>query len=422
MQAITPPRIGGICLGHQTKWEMCIRERVVPFLVLVNIALNPFTHTTAIREISFYSAVALLLFYFYRYRDWRFLKTPLTLPFALFTGWAVIELFWALDISKSFHDIRSHLLKYIVLFLLLTIFFNSRAKIRLLFWTIIISVLISGFYDMYTFYMVGGNSFFTRMCIPNHQLPVGPLGFMALFAIALVVHLWRTGDGFGSKYILTVCFGMLFLILFVTQMRSLIVALPFVIVALFWDNKKLLLAVILIVIFCLYFFLTQVRSFDDKESNSERLALNYMSLLIVKEYPITGTGFSISPPRKELIDYEALRAQIPQKFRFVPDNYNTHHNSWLGLVARLGLIGLLLSTFIVIRVVRMCFTGIKQHDNREVRLTGQLCLGLIFLFSIYGLFNEVFMHLLELPLSVVFAMIALLSCEIQKSNNPEIVN
>ncbi|MEI6609313.1 MAG: O-antigen ligase family protein [Deltaproteobacteria bacterium] len=422
MQAVTPLHIGGMCLSHPTKWERNIWERVVPFLVLVNIALNPFSHSTAIREVSFYSAAALLIFYFFRYRDWSALKTRLTLPVVLFTVWTFVGLFWALDVSASFHDIRSHLLKYIVFFLLLTIFFNSRAKIRLLFWTIIISVVIAGFYDIYFFYVVGKNSFLTRMCIPYHQLPVGPLGFMALFGIALVVHLWRTGDGFWGKCALIVCFGGLFLILFVTQMRSLIFALPFVIFALFWDNKKLLLAVMLIVFFCLYFFSTQLRSFEDKGSNSERLAINYMSLLIAKEYPITGTGFSISPPSKELLDYDVLRTQIPQKFRFVPDNYNTHHNSWLGLMVRLGLVGLLLSVFIVIRGVRICFAGIKQHDNREVRLTGQLCLCLLVLFSVYGLFNEVFMHLLEALLSVVFAMIALLYCETQKSSNPEIVN
>ena len=174
MQTVVPLRIGGICLNQPTKWEQIIWGKVVPLLVLVNIALNPFPHTTAIREISYYSAMALLIFYFQRYRDWSVLKIPFTFPIALFTAWAFFGLFWALDVSASIHEIRSHLLKYIVLFLLLTIFLNSRAKIRLLFWIIIVSVMISGFHDMYFFYVVGKNTFLTRMCIPYHQLPVGP--------------------------------------------------------------------------------------------------------------------------------------------------------------------------------------------------------------------------------------------------------
>jgi O-antigen ligase len=423
MQTIAPLHVGGIYLDEPAKWERALWVRVVPFLVLVNVALNPFSHVTAIREASFYPAVALLLFYFYRYRDWNIFKTPFALPIALFTGWSIIGLFWALDVSASIHDIRSHLLKYIVLFLLLTIFFNSRAKIRLLFWVIIVSVMISGFYDMYLFYVVSKNTFLTRMCIAEHQLPVGPMGFMALFAVVLVVHLLRTGEGLWGKCVLVVCLGGLFSILFATQMRSLLVAAPFVVFALFWDNKKLLTTIILIFIFYFYVFSTQVRSFENSVSETDRLTINYMSLLMIKEHPIIGIGFSIDTPgNHDLIDHEALRAQVPQKYKNEAVEYNNPHNIWMGLSMRLGLVGLLLSAFIVIQGVRMCFSGIKQHKNREVRLTGQLCLCLIALFSIYGLFNEVFMHLLEALLCVLFATIALLYCDAEKLSNPEIVN
>jgi O-antigen ligase len=422
MQTVAHLRVGGICLNQPTRWELIIWERVVPLLVLVNIALNPFPHTTAIREISYYSVVALLIFYFQQYRDWNVLKTPLILPVALFTGWAFFGLFWALDVSASAHDIVFHLLKYIVLFLLLTIFFNSRAKIRLLFWTIIVSVVISGFHDMYFFYVVGKNTFLTRMCIPDHELPVGPLGFMAMFSMVLVVHLLRTGEGFWGKCVLIVCSGGLFLILFVTQMRSLMVALPFVIVSLFWDNKKLLLAVILIVILCLYFFSTKVRSFENEISETDRLTINYMSLLLIKQHPITGIGFSMQTPgNNKLIDHEALRAQVPKKLKNKTVKYNSPHSMWLALAVQLGLVGLSFFIFIIIVGAKMCFVEIRQHNNRELRLTGQLCLCLLFLFSVYGLFNEVFMHFLEALLCILFGMIALLSCETQKSSNPKIV-
>ena len=329
MQTVVPLRIGGICLNQPTKWEQIIWGKVVPLLVLVNIALNPFPHTTAIREISYYSAMALLIFYFQRYRDWSVLKTPFTFPIALFTAWAFFGLFWALDVSASIHEIRSHLLKYIVLFLLLTIFLNSRAKIRLLFWIIIVSVMISGFHDMYFFYVVGKNTFLTRMCIPYHQLPVGPLGFMALFAIALVVHLWRTGEVWGGKCVLILCSGGLFLILFATQMRSLMVALPFVIVALFWDNKKILSVVMFLVIIYLCIFSTQLRSFNEKINDNNRLTINYISMLIIKEHPITGNGYSMETlGNKKLIDHEALLAQVPQKFKQTI-GYDDPHSMWL---------------------------------------------------------------------------------------------
>jgi O-antigen ligase len=205
-------------------------------------------------------------------------------------------------------------------------------------------------------------------------------------------------------------------------MRSLMVTLPFVIVTLFWDKKKLLLAVMLIVIICLYLFSTQLRSFENQVSETDRLTINYMSLLLIKERPITGIGFSMeTPANNKLIDHKALRAQVPQKLKNETVEYSSPHNMWLGLAVRLGLVGLLLFIFIVIQGAWMCVAGRKQHDNHELRLRGQLCLCLLVLFSVYGLFNEVFMHFLEALLCVLFATIALLYCEAQKLNNPEIV-
>lgn len=402
-----PLRIGGICLDQPQKWERIVWAIVVPFLVLVNIALNPFPHTTTIREISYYSAVALLVAYFLRYRDWSAFKTPFVLPVALFTGWALAGLLWALDLGASLHDIRTHLVKYIVLFLLLTIFFNSRAKVRLLFWTIIVSVVISGFHDMYFFYVVDKNSFLTRMCIPNHQLPVGPLGFMALFAAMLAVYLWRIGEGLCGKCALSLCLVGLSLIIFATQMRSLLVSLPFVVVALFWDNKKILVAVMLVVVLSFFGFFTKLRRLDNIGSYTDRLTINYMSLLLIKENPITGIGFSMETPGdSRFIDHEKLRDQVPIAIKDEGVEYTSPHNMWLGLAIQTGVIGLILFLAVWITGIRMCIKLIRGAVSLESELLGQLVLSAIILFSVYGLFNVVFMHFLELLMCVSFAVVS----------------
>jgi O-antigen ligase len=415
-QAVTTLQVGRICLDHPKKWEIIIWAKVVPFLVLINIALNPFPHTTSIREICYYSAVVLLAFCFLRYRDWRPLNTPLTLPVALFTGWAFAGLFWALDVGASLHDLRSHLLKYIVLFLLLTIFFNSRAKIRLLFWAIIVSVMISGFHDMYFFYVVDQNSFLTRMCIPNHQLPVGPLGFMALFAAMLAVYLWRIGEGFWGKCALFLCLVGLSLIIFVTQMRSLLVSLPFVVVALFWDNKKILAAVMLAVVLAFFGFFTKLRSLDNIGSYTDRLTINYMSLLLIKEHPITGMGFSMETPGdSRFVDHEKLRDQVPIAIKNDGVEYTSPHNMWIGLTIQTGVVGLILFLGVWVTGIRMCIKLIRSAASLEIRLLGQLVLSAIMLFSVYGLFNVVFMHFLELLMCVSFAVVS--ADSIQNNNS-----
>ena len=87
-------------------------------------------------------------------------------------------------------------------------------------------------------------------------------------------------------------------------MRSLMVALPFVIVALFWDNKKILSVVMFLVIIYLCIFSTQLRSFNEKINDNNRLTINYISMLIIKEHPITGIGYSMETlGNKELIDH-----------------------------------------------------------------------------------------------------------------------
>lgn len=411
-------RIGGICLDNPQKWERIVWGRVVPFLILLNIALNPFPHTTSIREVSYYSAVALLVFYFLRYRDWRAFNTPFTLPVALFTGWAFGGLLWAMDVSASLHDLRSHLLKYIMFFLLLTIFVNSRTKIRLLFWGIIVSVVISGFHDMYFFYVVGKNSFLTRMCISNHQLPVGPLGFMALFAATLAIHLLRVGEGFWGKCLLGLSLGGLLLILFVTQMRSLLVTLPFVVVALFWDNKKILATVMLVVILFFVGFFTKLRSLDNVESYTDRLTINYMSLLLIKEHPITGIGFSMETPGdSRFIGHEKLRNQVPIAIKNDGVEYTSPHNMWVGLAIQTGVIGLILFLAVWVTGIKMCITLIRDAVSLESRLLGQLVLSVILLFSVYGLFNVVLMHFLELLMCVSFALVSATS--IRNNNRSE---
>ena len=410
-------RIGGICLDQPQKWERIVWARIVPFLILVNIALNPFPHTTSIREVSYYLAAALLVFYFLWYRDWSAFKTPLTLPVALFTVWAFFGLFWALDFDASLHDIRSHLLKYIGLFLLLTIFFNSRAKFRLLFWVIVVSVVISGFHDMYFFYVEGKNSFLTRMCIENHQLPVGPLGFMALFAVTLVVHLLQSGERLWGKCALVMCLGGLLLILFVTQMRSLLVALPFIIIALFWDNKKILATVMLVVVLFFFGFFTKLRSLDNVGSYTDRLTINYMSWLLIKEYPITGMGFSMETPgNSRFVDHEKLRDQVPLAIKNDGVEYTSPHNMWIGITLQTGVIGLILFIAIWITGIRMCIKLIRNTVSLENKFLGQLGLSAIILFSVYGLFNVVFMHFLEFLMCVFFAVVSV--NDTRHSSNP----
>jgi hypothetical protein len=64
-----------------------------PVLMGIFLFFTPFSHTTAIKEICFYLSVFIVLILICFNKINFSFKSPLTLPFALFTIWAFIGLF-----------------------------------------------------------------------------------------------------------------------------------------------------------------------------------------------------------------------------------------------------------------------------------------------------------------------------------------
>ena len=172
----------------------------------------------------------------------------------------------------------------------------------------------------------------------------------------------------------------------------------------------------LAVVLALVVFFAKLRSMDDIESYTDRLTINYMSLLLIKESPVTGIGFSMETagdPR--FVDHEKLRAQVPDAIKNEVVEYTSPHSMWIGLAIQTGVVGLFLFLAVWVMAIRMCVKSIRDAVSFESRLLGQLGLSLIVLFSLYGLFNVVFMHFLELLMCVSFAVVS--ADSIQNSNN-----
>ncbi|HYA15787.1 MAG TPA: hypothetical protein VEF33_15735, partial [Syntrophales bacterium] len=72
--------------------------------MIIFIMRNPFPKTTAIEEITFYGAVLILLFLLIFKKTTFSLRTPLSIPFALFILWSFVSLFFALNKFNSIHD------------------------------------------------------------------------------------------------------------------------------------------------------------------------------------------------------------------------------------------------------------------------------------------------------------------------------
>jgi O-antigen ligase len=134
----------------------------VPVLVGVFIFFNPFPHTTAFKEISFYLSVVIVVVLVLFKRTEISLKTPLLIPFGIFVFWSFLSIFWALNVENSIHDFYSHLIRYIILYFIIISFFNSKKRLVCLSWVIIISSTVFSVGGLIYYYLILNNSLSVR--------------------------------------------------------------------------------------------------------------------------------------------------------------------------------------------------------------------------------------------------------------------
>ena len=150
-------------------------------LMGIFIFFNPFPHTTSIQEISFYLSIFLVVLGIISKKMPFPLKSPLSLPLVLFTLWAAIGLFFALDRDNSLHDFYSHLLKYLLLYYMLINVFNSKKRLEWLSWVIIISATLFCLGALgYEYLILGENENSARFGVRFVQNPTNLMGVITL--------------------------------------------------------------------------------------------------------------------------------------------------------------------------------------------------------------------------------------------------
>ncbi len=143
----------------------------IPILMGIFIFFNPYPGVTAIQEISFYGSVLILLTLILLKKTDFSLRTPLSIPFLLFVLWSFCGLFFALNKGNSIHDFYAHLIKYVIVFYLLFNFFNTKERLLILIWTIVVSTAIYSVWMMVYFYVVLGNALSTRLGLFMDEIP-----------------------------------------------------------------------------------------------------------------------------------------------------------------------------------------------------------------------------------------------------------
>ena len=413
------------------------------------IFFNPFPHTTSIQEISFYLSVFLVVLSISLRKTSFSFKSPLSLPLILFTLWAGLGLFFALDLENSLHDFYSHLLKYLMLYYILINVFNTRKRLELLTWIIIISATLFCVGALgYEYLILGENEESTRFGVRFVQNPTNLMGVITLFAAILSVHhLTEKERSWGSRGLLVFCLLALLAVTVLTQSRSNFVAMGMVAVILLSKYKKVLLAfvVLFVLIICLTpmkerFFLSESK-IDSKASILHRISIAYISYEIIKDYPIFGTGFGIKTfQNRKVIDPKAYNARLPKKYRMdewaqrfphlkayeeeLSKNSGTDeespgesgiieylfkrpHNMFLIIGVRMGLVGLLFFLYLWFIAGKMCWKTMRHGTNDFLKEWGHCVTAAFVMFLVKGSLDPIFTHLTEVALFTILAMITI---------------
>ena len=395
----------------------------VPVLMGMFLFFTPFSHTTAIKEICFYLSVFIVLILICSKKvDFSF-KSPLSLPFALFTVWAFIGLFFALYKENSIHDFYAHLLKYLAIYYIMINFFNSGKRLIILSWIIIVSATIFSIVGLGYFYPVLGNSILTKR-MTFQETPIGIIGFVSVFALLLSVHLLpRTGLLY-KKILLLISFTVTSIVTVMTLSFGTLLSMILSILVLFPKNKKivvftLLLSITVLVIATLNFKTAKSRMslnfIQNKLQNEERIKIWHTYFEIIKDYPISGIGFDMDDMWHDQNLWDKHSARIPSKFRtttkWVP------HNILLSITVRLGIVGLGFYLYIIFVFVRMSWDVIKRGKNDFIKSWG-LCVTAAFVaWLIKGMLEPALSHVPAIINYTLFAMMTILWKLNSEANN-----
>ncbi len=400
----------------------------IPILMGIFIFFNPFPHTTTIKEICFYLSVFIVLVLVFLKKTEFSFKTPLSLPFGLFAFWAFLSIFFALDKENSVHDFYSHLLKYIILYYILINFFSSKKCLVGLSWIIIISATIFSIGGLFYYYFILDNSLSIRFASDLFtEIPTNLIGVITVFAIILSLHHFLTETYLYCKVILLICLFPLFAATFLTQARGTLIALPLAVILLFTKNKKALIALFGAILFVVA--ITPIKSRFTLDGihvgifHNIRININYITLEIIKDYPIIGIGFGMQTYRNS-IDWDAYNERIPEKYRFTKsDKYlhrttiNDPHNMLFSVAVRVGLVGLGLFLYIIFMFSEMCWKSISYGKDDFIKSWGRCIASAFVVFFVIGIFEPVFSHTQEVVLYTIFSMITIL-WRLNKEVNP----
>jgi putative inorganic carbon (HCO3(-)) transporter len=317
-----------------------------------------------VNEFCFYLSVSVLILLIVFRKTAFTLRTPLTLPFILFFLWAIFGLFFTLDFKNTLHDLRGHLLKYLIIFYLLVNYFNSKKRLEIISWIVIASATIFSIGAVIQYYFIEGFPFTTRLGYTFKEMHTDYIGFVTVFAITLAFNRLQNSKAMINTLLWVLCIFILSISTLLTQSRGTLIGLFASLVILCFSNRKIIIVIIALLI--LVFFVPGLKErFDHKEiMHNERVKINHLTLEVIKAHPIAGIGFGMQIyGNPDLVDLEKLNSQLPAEYR-QERIITSPHNTILDITVRTGIIGLVLFLNILFASLLLLWKIFKMTKNQ----------------------------------------------------------
>jgi hypothetical protein len=373
----------------------------IPVILGVFVFLIPFPHTTSIKEICYYLSMFLVVALFLFKKITFSFQTPLVFPGILFAAWSFVGLFFAVNPANSMHDFYAHLLKYIFLYFILVNFFDSIRKISVLSWIIICSASSLFVWRLYYFYVKLGTPLTARFGEGFTEVTTNLTGIIAVISIIFCFHNISQAKGWLGKIFFSSCLLFAFLVIFLAQTRSVLLALSVSLVVIFFTRKKVLIGIFLLV--GLVMAISPVGGrFTKGMTDDPRIKHALLVLEVVKDYPVTGIGFGMQTFSGNL-DLQSYNAKLPVKFQ-EGEILSDPHNMYTDIVVRTGIPGSIFFFWVIFSFFRMLWRLRREGTSDPITPWATTLFAAGLSFFVIGFFEPVFSHYPESVLCVIFAM------------------
>lgn len=384
-------------------------QHFVLICLLVVIFLNPFKDILNLTEICFYIALILAVVIFFVRKDKLDFHSPLGLPFLLFLLWALASIAWADDRNNTLHDIYPRLVKLLVLYYLLILFFNTRERFLVLARILIASTSLFALGSLIYVYLIMGYPLSFPLEVdnvsPNH------MGQICLLAALLSMISFSMAERWPDRVVLSFCFISSLTAVLLTCSRSAFIALAMGTFILICSGKfKKLFAIgfsiilISIVLLSSISPLLQTKLSPSAFLRDDRIVIFATAYEMIKERPLIGFGYGAKTFGENM---EKFKKRLPPELS-AQTNYGHPHNLFLDIATRLGLVGLALFIFILFRVFKMGWELIKQRPDSFVKKWGGGMTACLAALLTAGLFENILARRIGVILYIIMAMITIL--------------